>query len=372
MSVLKINRNELIKNISKVDAFVKKYDKKWTLVTKVLAGHKETLSAILKSDIVENLYSVADSRLSCLKVIKEISPNIRTMYIKPPIISSVKNVVRYADISLNSSKKTIEELNKAAKQVGKTHKVILMIELGELREGILKENAVQFYSEIFKLSNIQVIGIGTNLGCMYGVEPTYSKMMQLCLYKELLQLKFKREIDLISAGSSITLPLLKNKNMPKGANHFRIGEAVFLGTSPYDNKKFMNLSTDIFSFYSEIIELEKKSDIPEGNIGDAAIGHTSEEMTPEKLKKRKPKKHYRAILDFGTIEVNAVEDLQSIKKDIKFVGTTSDMTVFDIGDSKGGLSVGDEIRFKPTYMGVARLMSSKYVPKELVDVKAKA
>ncbi len=372
MSILKINKNDLIKNIRKVDGFMKKYNKQWSLVVKVLGGHKEVLNFILKNEAVKSLYSVADSRLSSLRVVKEIDPAIRTMYIKPPILSSVKNVIKYADISLNTSQTTIEHLNSAAKAVGKIHKVIIMIELGELREGILRENTVQFYSEIFNLSNIEVVGIGTNLGCMYGVEPTYNKLMQLCLYRELLQVKFKRDIELVSGGSSITLPLLKNRGIPSGVNHFRIGEAAFLGTSPYDNKKFMNLSTDIFSFFADIIELEKKPDIPEGKIGDAAVGHTS--LDPDAIKKKKsrrPKKHYRAILDFGTLDVNPVEDIFPVKKDIKFVGTTSDMTVFDIGDSRGGLKVGDAIRFKPTYMGVARIMLCKYVGKELVETRPK-
>ena len=45
----------------------------------------------------------------------------------------------------------------------------------------------------------------------YGIEPTYDKMIQLSLYKQLIESKFDKKLDLISGGSSITLPLVKKK-----------------------------------------------------------------------------------------------------------------------------------------------------------------
>lgn len=356
MSTLRINYKKILDNINKIDALMEKYDSTWSLVLKVLGGHKETIKAINSGQKLKCLYSVADSRLSNLEALKTVNPDVTTMYIKPPSMKLAARVVKVADISLNSSKKTIQALNREAKKINKVHKVIIMIELGELREGILRENTVDFYSKIFKLSNIQVIGLGTNLGCMYGIEPTYDKLMQLCLYKELIQAKFKKKLPLISGGSSITLPMLKNKSLPVGINHFRIGESVFLGTSPFDNKKFMNLSTEAFSFRANVIELEKKDSVPDGVVGEARVGHVNEEDDVGQ--------QYRAILDFGTMDVSA-EDLTPVDNNVKYVGTTSDMTVYNIGKKKGELTVGDMIRFKPNYMGVARLMMSNFVTKEI-------
>ena len=357
MSTLKINSQKILDNISKIDDLMEQNDSRWSLVLKVLGGHRKTIEAINKGGKLKCLHSVADSRLSNLEVLKTVNPDVTTMYIKPPSIKLAARVVKNADVSLNSSKKTIQALNREAKKLNKIHKVIIMIELGELREGILRENTVDFYSKIFKLSNIEVIGLGTNLGCMYGIEPTYDKLMQLCLYRELIQAKFKKKLALISGGSSITLPMLKNRSMPVGVNHYRIGEAVFLGTSPFNNEKFLNLSTEAFSFRASVIELEKKDSVPDGVISDAGVGHVTDE-------KKNIGQQYRAILDFGTIDVNA-EDLTPVEENVKFVGTTSDMTVYNIGKKKGELTVGDTIRFKPNYMGVARLMMSNFVIKEI-------
>ena len=77
-----------------------------------------------------------------------------------------------------------------------------MIELGDLREGILPGSLINFYKHVFHLSNIEVKGIGANLGCMAGAVPTVDQFMQLVLYKELLELKFEHPLHWISAGSS--------------------------------------------------------------------------------------------------------------------------------------------------------------------------
>lgn len=363
MSKLKININKLLENISTLDSLFKKNKKKWTLVLKALGGNRNVLTYILNSKNIKNLHSVADSRISGLKIIKQIRPDIKTMLIKPPSMAAVHNVVKYADISLNTSTKVIQALNSAAEKQGVIHKIIIMIELGELREGILKENTVRFYSQVFNLKNIEVIGIGTNLGCMYGIEPTYDKLMQLCLYKEIIQQKFKNTLPLISGGSSITLPLLENKELPVDVNHFRVGEAVFLGTTPYNNSVFGNLSEDVFRLYSNIIELKRKPDAPEGTMGSGGVGHLNQDFQNTNNDGMKHF-HHRAIVDFGILDVNPQTDIVSENDNVKFIGTTSDMTVYDLDENSENMIVGDTIIFKPNYMGVARLMLSKYISKE--------
>lgn len=220
------------------------------------------------------LHSVGDSRLSNLKTIKAINPKITTLYIKPPSIQDARRVIKYADISLNSSLKTIQKLNEEAKIQNKTHKIIIMVELGELREGVIKENLINFYNQCFNLSNIKVIGLGTNLGCMYGIEPTYNKMKQLSFYKKEIEKTFNQKIKYISGGGSITLPLV-DKKIPKNINHLRIGESVFMGTNPLNGRKFKDLNTNVFSYEANIIELKKKRNKPEGKISNAGIGQLS-------------------------------------------------------------------------------------------------
>jgi predicted amino acid racemase len=274
--------------------------------------------------------------------------------------------VKYADISLNSSYKTILALNEAAKKQNKVHKIIVMIELGELREGVNREDLTTFYEKIFKLSNISVIGLGSNLGCMYGIEPSYDKLLQLSLYKEIIELRFNTKLELLSGGSSITLPMTRDNLVPKEINHFRIGEAAFFGSSPLDNKQFMDLSTNTCNFYPQIIELEEKGIVPDGIIGEASIGHTVSYNKSDINRTTN-----KAILDFGLLDADK-DGLRPLDESVNIIGITSDMTVVDIGenlndDGTKKYHVGDKICLKPDYMAVARLLNSKFIEKNIIS-----
>lgn len=359
MAELHINTKEIRNNILKLNKFMATHGIKWSLITKVFSGDKQFLKEILTDEVVEGIHSIGDSRISSLKNLKEVRPELRTIYIKPPARAYVRDIIKYADVSCNSSYKTLVELDKEAKKQGKIHDVIIMIELGELREGIERKELMDFYSKVFELENINVVGLGSNLGCMFGVEPNYDKLLQLCLYKELIEARHETEVPLVSGGSSITLPLIEQGNVPKDLNHFRIGEAVFFGTSPLNDDQFMDLSTDTFTFKPFVIELAEKDIVPDGVISDANIGHTAQ--VTEEMKSQTTTK---AILDFGLLDVDQ-EGLKAIDKDIDFVGITSDMTVIDVKDNekdgKQRYFMGDQITFKPSYLAVARLLNSKFI-----------
>lgn len=366
MADLKINTAGIISNIKSISEFLGKNNIHWSLITKVFSGDKDFLSKILIPEVVENIHSVGDSRLTSLKNIKAVNPDLRTIYLKPPAKVYANEVVQYADVSLNTSINTIKALDKAAKKIGKVHNVIIMIELGELREGVLRDNIVEFYSSVFNLDNIEIIGLGTNLGCMYGVEPTFDKLLQLALYRELLESSFNKKLPLLSGGSSITLPLVERQNIPPEINHFRIGEAAFFGTSPLENKQFLDLCTNTFKLSANLIEIEEKTIVPDGVINEANIGHTSE--YDEKLIGRKACK---AIFDFGMLDVDA-HDVTPLDEKLEFIGTTSDMTVYeykDINKTEENFNeklVGKKFEFDLNYMGVARLLNSKFIGKEFM------
>lgn len=365
MAKLIIHTEAIQNNIKKLSKYLKKHTIEWSFITKVFSGDIEFLKNILTDDVIKDINSIGDSRLTSIRNLKNVNPKMRTIYIKPPAEVYADEVIQYADISLNTSYKTIKALNEEAKKQDKVHKIIIMIELGELREGVKRDDIIDFYEKVFDLSNIEVIGIGSNLGCMYGIEPTYDKLMQLTLFKELIAAKFNKDLKFISGGSSITLPLIDKGVVPKDINHFRIGESVFFGTSPLDNKQFMNLSTKTFEFHANIIELDEKRIVPDGIISEGNVGHAAE-FDEEDMSETT----HKAILDFGLLDVDK-NDIETDDQNIKFVGITSDMTVIDIGknktkNGKKKYHVGDTICFKPNYMAVARLLNSKFIDKEFV------
>ena len=355
MAFVTLDIKKLKSNFNYLNTLFKKNGIEWSVVSKILSGNKVYLTELLKFDINQ----ICDSRVSNLKMIKSINPLIETIYIKPPAKRAISSVVKYADVSLNTEFETIKMLSDEAKKQGKIHKVIIMIELGELREGVMGDDFMAFYESVFKLKNIKVVGIGTNLTCLYGVLPNHDKLIQLSLYEQLIEAKFNREIEFVSGGASVTIPLIFQNLLPKGINHFRVGETLFLGTDVYNNTPFKKMHSDIFSLYSEIIELTEKPMVPEGVLGtnvegddfefdEANIGETSN----------------RAIIDIGLLDVD-VDHIELVDKTIKLAGASSDMIVIDLDENIKKYKVGDLIEFKLDYMGTLRILNSKYIEKKI-------
>src|SRR5690606_33012400 len=122
-----------------------------------------------------------------------------------------------------------------------------MIAMGELREGVMREDVLSFYDQGFELKNIEEVGIGTNLSNLYGVLRNTDKLIQLTLYKQLIEAKFNRKIPYVSGGSSVTIPLIFQNQLPLGINHFRVGETLYQGTDVYNDTPSNLLEQDVFT-----------------------------------------------------------------------------------------------------------------------------
>lgn len=355
MAFITLDSKKLKHNFEFLDSLFKRKGIEWSVVTKMLCGNKDFLTEFLQHDIRQ----VCDSRISNLRTIKTIKPGIETIYIKPPARRNIPGVVKYADISMNTEIRTIQLLSQEAKKQGKTHKVIIMIELGELREGVMGEDFMEFYQNVFNIDNIEVVGIGTNLSCLYGVLPNHDKLIQMSLYEQLIEAKFNKQISYVSGGSSVTIPLIFKKLLPKGVNHFRVGETLFLGTDVYNNTPLKGMKSDVFMLYAEIIELTQKPVVPIGEFGTNVEGDSfdfDDNMVG--------KTSCRAIIDIGLLDVEE-KHIQPTDNEISFVGASSDMLVIDLGTNKNKYKVGDLLEFKMDYMGTLRIINSRYVDKKI-------
>jgi len=348
-----INLEALNHNFQLVNKWIKNHGGTWTLVTKVLCGHSDTLMALQQLGV----QSMGDSRLANIRVIERLIPEFEAWYLRLPHVSVLGDVVTLTDVSLNSEVSVIEGLNTEAKKQDKIHRVIIMIELGDLREGVLPGSLINFYDHVFQLSNIEVLGIGANLACLSGTVPNIDQLTQLILYRELLELKFNRKLLMISAGSSVVLPLLLEGKVPKAMNHFRIGEAVFLGTDLVNGGKLEGLRDDAVLLEAEIAEIKEKSLIPLGETtARTPFQVISEaEMSPGQ-------RGYRALVTVGQLDTE-VSGLTPMEPNYKIAGASSDLIVVNIGDEADGLAIGDSIRFKLNYGALLRLMAGKYLDK---------
>lgn len=357
MAYIELNRKKLRHNFNYLDKLFKKHNIDWGVVTKLMCGNRKFLKEIIDLGISE----AHDSRISNLKAVKAMAPEIQTVYIKPAAMQSIHSLVKYADVSFNTSFTTMKAISEEAVKQNKVHKVIIMIEMGDLREGVMGENLMGFYSSIFQLPNIEVIGIGANLNCLNGIMPTHDKLIQLSLYKQLIELKFNKKIKWVSGGSSVTIPLIFKKMIPKGINHFRIGETLFRGVDLFEDKIVKGMCGDVFKLHAEIIELYKKPKVPFGEIGTNVAGDS-----PEINDQDYGKTSYRAIIDLGLLDID-LRHLTPEDQDVELSGASSDMIVLDIDENKKGYKVGDIVSFKLSYMGILAIMNSNYITKQVVD-----
>ena len=220
MAFLNLYRGKLKSNFEFLKKEFEENDVSWGIVSKILCGNRMYLQELINMGTNE----IHDSRISNLAKIKELNPDVQTVYIKPPSKRNLGDVVKYADVSLNSELNTIKWISEEAVKQNRSHKIIIMVETGDLREGVMGDHLLDFYAGVFDLPNIEVIGLGTNLNCLNGVLPSADKLIQLSLYKQIIELKFNKKIPWVSAGTSVTIPLMLRKQLPKGVNHFRIGD----------------------------------------------------------------------------------------------------------------------------------------------------
>lgn len=323
-----------------------------TVVTKVFCAN-EKMVEVLSSTAVEYL---ADSRVQNLKKMEKFPQ--KKLLLRLPMLSEVDEVVKYADVSLNSELKTLEMLDEAARKQDKIHSVILMKDLGDLREGFFDENEfLEAVSYILNLKNIELKGIGVNLTCYGAVIPKYDNLIDLVRLKDEIESRFNITLELISGGNSSSVYLLDKGEMPKGINHLRLGECVVLGRETAYGQDIGETHQDIFTLSSEIVELKEKPSLPIGEIGVDAFGQKPE-YEDRGIRKR-------AILAIGKQDTD-IGGMIPIDDKIDILGASSDHLIMDVTDSQRDYKIGDTVEFKLEYGALLKLFTSEYVTKEYI------
>lgn len=357
MAYITLNKTKLKENFEFLKATFSKNHVEWGVVSKLLCGNRLFLQELIDLGVEE----VHDSRISNLAMVKSLNPNIQTAYIKPVSKRNIGKMVQFADVSLNSELESIRWISEEAVAQNRNHKIIIMVETGDLREGVMGEHLVEFYSQIFQLPNIEIIGLGTNLNCLNGVMPSTDKLIQLSLYKQIIELKFNKKIPWISAGTSVTIPLMLTQQLPKGINHFRVGETLFFGVDLFEEKIIEGMNGDVFELHAEIIEMQEKPLLPVGNLAANPQGEIME--VDQSLY---GKSSFRAIIDIGLLDVDP-KYLLPCDAEYEILGASSDMLIINLGENLQNYKVGDTLNFDLKYMGALSVLNSDYIDKKVIS-----
>ena len=319
-------------------------------VTKVFCGHPKIARAMVDGGID----ILADSRLENLKKLREFP--LPKLLLRLPMISQAKAVVECADISLNSEIETIKALSEAAIAQSKSHKIILMFDLGDLREGIFDENELfHTVEQLLQLKGVILIGIGTNMTCFGGVIPTPKNLSRLTRQKRAIESRFDLHLEVVSGGNSSTLYLIEEGSMPDGINQLRLGESIILGRETAYGRQLRGTYDDCFKLIAEIIEIKEKPSSPIGVVRLDAFGHRPS-FVDKGIRKR-------ALCAIGKQDVG-IGDIIPDDEGLALLGASSDHLILDVTECDRTYKVGDLVSFCLTYGGILRSMTSEYVAKQ--------
>ncbi|UUX33486.1 alanine racemase [Fundicoccus culcitae] len=305
---------------------------------------------------------LASSRIEQLKRISQSDIEVPTLLLRSPMMSEIEDTVAFSDMCLITEKATLLALEKEARKRQKVYKVILMYDVGDLREGIFDQRefveAAVFIEK--ELDWVVLEGVGSNFTCYGSVVPTVANLTVLCALAEEIEGLIGRELALISGGATTTLPLVVDGTIPKRVNHLRVGEAISTGYDLRENYDCVlkGQHDDVFTITAQIIEVNAKPTFPIGRRVKNSFSETVEYV--DRGVRR------RALIALGHQDIGDSKQLIPLDPAMEVYGDSSDHTILDIQASDRDYQVGDLVTFKMQYQAILYASTSEYVRKRFV------
>jgi len=322
-----------------------------TAVTKATLGSPQVARRLLRAGVA----GLGDSRIENIEAMRRAGIVAPITLIRSPMPSQVQRVVEHADVSLNTEIEAIAALDAAARALARVHRVVLMVELGDLREGILPGDLEAVVDQVRRLPNVSLVGIGTNLACQSGVVPGVANMAELSALAGSIEARFGMTLQTISGGNSGNLGWALSGAEIGRVNDLRLGESILLGREPLGRRPIEGLHTDAITLVAEVIESKVKPSQPWGEVGQTAFGEHARAEDRGVMA--------RAILALGEQDT----DPSGLEPPGGFevLGASSDHLVIDTGSDR--LAVGAEVTFRPNYSALVRAMTSPFVTRVMID-----
>jgi predicted amino acid racemase len=318
-----------------------------TGVTKATLGSPEIAGALLRAGVS----GLGDSRIENIEAMRRAHVSAPMTLIRSAMLSQADRVVAYADVSFNTELDVISKLSSAARKAKRTHGIVLMVELGDLREGIMRGDLENTVREMLRLPNIVFKGIGTNLACRNGVSPDARNMAQLSSLADNIEATFGLTLDIVSGGNSANLQWALSGADTGRINNLRLGESILLGREPLHRQQIDGLYTDAITLIAEVIESKVKPSQPWGETAQTAFGEQAPATDRGYIS--------QTILAIGRQDA----DPSGLRPPptIKILGASSDHLITDSGNDR--VPVGTELEFQLNYSALVRTMTSPFVTK---------
>ena len=326
------------------------------IVTKGLCADKEMCKMVARHPAVDFM---ADSRVANIKTYAYEARTNETMTVllRIPMHSDVADVVKYVDLSFTSELSTIRLLNEEAGKLGTRHNILLMIDLGDLREGIFyqdEELIFETVEEILAMEHINLYGIGVNLTCYGAIIPKHDNLSNLVAIARKIEKKFGIKLQMVSGGNSSSIYLIGKGELPEGINNLRLGESFLLGNDTAYGEKLPGTTGDALVLEAQIVELKEKPSLPIGEVGVDAFGQKPYYEDRGIIK--------RAIIAIGKQDTD-IDSMEPLDPQVEILGGSSDHIILDVTKSEKEYKVGDIVQFVVGYGGMLKTATSPYVEK---------
>lgn len=308
---------------------------------------------IVKAMLSGGIKKLGDSRIQNIRALKEAGINVPMYLIRIPMPSELEEVINWSDGSLNSEIEVIKAISHKARLNDKLHKVILMVDVGDLREGIMPDDVLDVAGQILACPGVELEGLGTNVGCYGGIIPSMENTQILIDLARDIEKRYGITMKTLSGGNTATFNILEKNNLPQGINQFRTGEAILLGTDVTNNRVIPGTYQNTMILKTEVIEIKVKPSYPMGEMGLDAFGNIPIIVDKGLMK--------RAIVALGRQDCK-IDGLTPIDPTIQIIGASSDHLLLDVTNS-AGVALGSIIEFKLSYGAMLSLSTSSYVEK---------
>jgi predicted amino acid racemase len=317
-----------------------------TAITKAMHGHPGLGRALLAAGAV----ALGDSRIENIERLRAGGIDAPILLIRSPLPSETARVVAAADSSCNTEVEIVELLSAEATRARRVHGVMLMVELGDLREGIMPGDVPDAIADCLALPNIEVRGIGANLACRNGVAPDDHNMGELSSLAISIEAKFGITLSTVSAGNSANLEWLRSTEHVGRIDDLRLGESILLGRDPLHDVPVPGLHQDAATIVAEVIESKYK---PRRAWGERA----RTPFTPPAVTAPDDERcGWQSLLGIGHQDTDPLD--LTAPPGMRIIGASSDHLVLT---SAHRLRLGSEVAFRPGYSALVRAMSSRYL-----------
>lgn len=318
-----------------------------TGVTKAVCGHPDIANAMLQGGVV----GLADTRIANVERMRRAGITCPISMLRTPMLSQIDQITKSCDASYNTEIAVIASLAEAARRQNKVHSIILMVEMGDMREGIAPGDLETIARNVIRMPGIALKGIGANYACLNGMIPDDGTMAGFSMLANDIEGACGPFIETVSGGNSANLPWAMSSQKPGRINDLRLGEAILLGADPISGQQIGGLYRGAFTLTAEVIEARSKPEPPTAPIAER--GASRLRLVPDCCDKK------RSILAIGHQDI----DISGLvfPPGVSLVGATSDHLVVETYDHK--LQVGSEVSFQLNYSALMRSMSAPGIEK---------